>query len=369
MHISAKKDDFVAAAVAVSRVISSKTGGSSSSIRLIAENETLILTANDQELAISARIRAEIIVPGSIVVPGRLLGEAARRFPDEDVTLHVMEGRQVLRISSGFSDLELVGMSAAFFPELPDVDGLTVITLPQSQLKSMLRQVGFAMSQDSVRPILTGMLWEYKGNTLRMVAADGTKVASRCEDIAEQDDTAFSLVMPGRTVHELIRLLSDSDDEVQVAVGKSHCLLQMQEIVIVSKLLEGNYINVDQYVPTNFSTIVEIKPKVLLTALDRSSVVTKDALTGIVKFSLDKHVLTIRAQSAELGSHYEEWPVEMTGETLEIYFNIKVLSDIMRSLDYGDATISFTGPFGPAVCRSKVNDKNYWSLIMPVRLS
>ncbi|MBS3873636.1 MAG: DNA polymerase III subunit beta [Firmicutes bacterium] len=369
MHISVKKDDFVAASVAVSRVISSKTGGSSASIRLIAENDTLILTANDLELAISSRIKAEIIVPGSIVVPGRLLGEAARRFPHDDVTLHVMEGRQVLRISSGFSDLELVGMGAAFFPELPDVDGLKVITLPQSQLKSMLRQVSFAMSQDSVRPILTGMLWEYKGNSLRLVAADGTKVASRREEISEQDDTSFSLVMPGRTVNELIRLLSDTDDEVQVAVGKSHCLIQMQETVVVTKLLEGNYINVDQYVPTNFTNVVEIKPKVLLTALDRSSVVAKDALTGIVKLSLDKQMLTIRAHSAELGSHHEEWPVEMTGEPLEIFLNIKVLSDIMRSLDYGDATISFTGQFGPAVCRSRINEKNYWSLVMPVRLS
>ncbi len=369
MKIVMRRDDFVAAATDVARATSSKLGESSSSVRIIAENDSLILTANDLELAISAQIKAEVIVPGSIVVPGRLLSEAARRFPSEEVSMHVAEGRHVLKLCSGFSDMELVGMAASFFPEIPDIEGLTVITLPQEQLKSMLKQVSFAMSQDSIRPILTGMLWEYQANKLRLVAADGTKVASRQESLVDQDETQFSMVMPGRAVHELLRLLDETDELVEVAVGKNHCLVQIGNTTMVSKLLEGRYINVDQYVPTNFTTVVHLNPKILLTALDRCAIMTKDLLTGIVRLNFNNQILCIRAHSAELGSHYEEWPIEKNGEDLDIFFNNKVLSDIMRALDYGDVKMSFTGQFGPVVVQSMKNEKNYWSLVMPVRLS
>lgn len=374
MYFTVKKDDLAAAAIIVARATSSKIGESSSSVRLIAEDGSLTLTANDLELAITAQIKAEVLVPGSIMVPGRLLSEASRRFPSDEVTMQGIEGRQTLRICSGVSDMELVGMAASHFPEIPEIDDVKVIALPESLLKNMIKQVSFALSQDSIRPILTGMWWEYQGSRLRLVAADGTKVASRTEKLLYQEETSFSMVMPGRAVHELLRLLDDGDEPVRIAVGKNHCLIQVAGTTLVTKLLEGKYINVDNYVPTEFSTEVQLNPKMLLTALDRCSIMTKDVLTGIVKISFKDQKMCIRAHSAELGSHYEEWPIEKERDDLEIYFNNKVLSDIMRAIDHGDARMKFTGQYGPAICEKvtkedQVQPNDYWSLVMPVRLT
>lgn len=369
MRITINKDDFVFATQTVSRILTSKTGGASASIRLTAEEGTLTLTANDLELAISCRIRAEILHPGALVVPGKLLGEAVRRFPGAEVDLEVLEGRQVLSLRSGFSELELIGMASTYFPELPDIEDLSRLSVPESTLKSMLRQVSFAMSSDDMRPILTGMLWECRQGELRMVAADGFRVASRKEALGVETDAPFRVVVPGRTVNELVRLLGDDEAHVEIAVGRNHILARVGETTVISKLLEGNYLNVDQYLPTRFTSQIEVKPKALLDALERSSVVAKDGLTGTVRLHLNDGRLIIRAQSAEFGSHFEEWPVDMSGEELEILFNIRVLSDVLKSVESGDIRLHFTGPLGPCVGRSVLNVENYWSLAMPVRLT
>lgn len=369
MKISVNKDDFNFATQTAIRILTSKTGGTSASIRLTAENDRLTLTANDLEIAISCHIKAEVMQPGAIVVPGKLLGEAVRRFPGTDVDLSVQEGRQVLSLRSGFSELDLIGMASTYFPELPDIKDSSQLTLPQSDLRSMLKQVSFAISNDDMRPILTGMLWECRNNSLRMVAADGFRVASRREDIGVQCPDGFRVVVPGRAVNEIVRLLGDNDSNAELAVGRNHIMAKIGDTTIISKLLEGNYLNVDQYLPTKFTTQVVIRPKALLDALERASVVAKDGISGTVRLHFLDRNLKIKAQSAEYGTHFEEWPVDMSGDELEILFNIKVLSDVLRSVDSGDIKLHFTGTLGPCVGRSVEHEDNYWSLAMPVRLS
>ncbi|MDP3487755.1 MAG: DNA polymerase III subunit beta [Bacillota bacterium] len=369
MKVSVNKDDLTFATQTVIRILTSKTGGASAGIRLTAEDGKLTLTANDLEIAMACQINAEVITAGAIVIPGKLLGEAVRRFPGQEVDLSVQEGRQVLSLRSGFSELDLIGMASTYFPELPDIVDFSRLTISQPLLKSMLKQVSFAISTDDMRPILTGMLCECRDNSLRMVAADGFRVASRKEDIGSECSDGFRVVVPGRAVHEIARLLTDYDGSAEVAVGRNHILVKINDTTIISKLLEGNYLNVDQYLPTKFTTQVEVKPKALLDALERASVVAKDGLAGTVRLHFSDSLLKIRAQSAEYGTHFEEWAVDMNGDSLEILFNIRVLSDVLKSVETGDIKLSFTGTLGPCVGRNAAQDENYWSLAMPVRLS
>jgi len=369
MKVSVNKDDLVFATQTVTRILTSKTGGTSASIRLTAEEDKLTLTANDLELAMACHIQAEVLMPGAIVVPGKLLGEAVRRFPGNEVDLSVQEGRQVLSLRSGFSELDLIGMASTYFPELPDIDDFSRLSISQAMLKSMLKQVSFAISTDDMRPILTGMLWECRNGDLRMVAADGFRVASRREAIEPDCTESFRVVVPGRAVNEIARLLIDGENQAEIAVGRNHVLAKIGDTTIISKLLEGNYLNVDQYLPSKFTTEVQLKPKALLDALERASVVAKDGQSGTVRLNFSSGILKVRAQSAEYGTHFEEWSVDMAGDQLEILFNIKVLSDVLKSVELGDIKLAFTGTLGPCVGRSTVNEDHYWSLAMPVRLS
>lgn len=367
MRLVLNSADLVYAANTVGRIISGKVSGPSAGVRLTAEDNRLSITANDQELGIDCNVAAEVAECGSIVVPGRLFGEAVRRFPAGDIELHIPEGRQVLSISSVTTSIDLLGMSSVNFPDLPDIDDYSRFHISGALLKSMMRQVGFALSHDDMRPILTGMLWESKPGSLRMVAADGFKVASRKEDVEGATDE-FRVVLPGKTTSELIRLLDDHEEKAEVALGRNHIMVKFREHTLISRLLEGNYINVDQYLPSRFVTEVVFKPKILLEALERAAVVAKDGHSGTVRINFKDGIMAISAQSAEYGSHFEEWPVEITGERLEILFNIKVLSEVLKSIESGDIQVKFTGSLGPCigVCAGQTN---YWSLAMPVRLS
>ena len=367
MRLVLNSADLVYAANTVGRIISSKVSGTSSGVRLTAEEGRLSITANDQELAIDCNIGAEVSQSGSIVVPGRLFSEAVRRFPAGDIELQVPEGRQVLSINSVSTSIDLLGMSSVNFPEIPAIEDYSRFSLSGMLLKGMMRQVSFALSHDDMRPILTGMLWESKDGSLRMVAADGFKVASRKEEAIQADDE-FRVVLPGRTTNELTRLLDDEEEAAEIALGRNHIMVKFRDLTLISRLLEGNYINVDQYLPTKFVTEAVFKPKVLLEALERAAVVAKDGNSGTVRVNFKEGVMTVSAQSAEYGSHFEEWPVEITGENLEILFNIRVISEVLKAVESGDIHLKFTGSLGPCigVCAGQ---SNYWSLAMPVRLS
>lgn len=369
MRATANRDDLFFAAGTVGRVLTSKTSSSPQGLRLTAEDGSLCMTSIDNEMAITCRVPAQVIEPGALVLPSKLLAEAVRRFPGLDVDLEVLEGRYTLTLRSGFSELDLLGMPATNFSELPEIDSLSTISIPEQALRSMLRQTSFALSSDDMRPILTGMLWNYSPGKLRLVAADGFKVASRIEDVAVAGAQPFRVVVPGRTIHELERLLGDSENMVEIAIGRNHILFQVKDTVIISRLLEGNYIDVDRFLPTTFVTYLTVKPKALIDAIERSAVVAKDGLIATVRLHLRDGRLVVRAQSAEYGKHFEEWPVEMRGEEMDILFNIRVLGEILKSIDEGDIELSFTGQHGPCIGRSTTHPDNYWSLVMPVRLS
>ncbi len=369
MRATANRDDLVFAAGTAGRVLTSRTGTTPQGMRLTAEEGALFFTAIDNEMAITCRISAQVLVSGAIVLPGRLLAEAVRRFPGSEVDLEVLEGRHTLTLRSAFSELDLIGMPATNFPGLPEIDGLSTLSISEKSLRSMLRQTSFALSVDDMRPLLTGMLWNHTPGKLRLVAADGFKVASRTEEIDNAEEKPFRVVVPGRTIHELERLLSDNENMVEIAVGRNHILFQVQDVVLISRLLEGNYIDVDRFMPTEFVTHLVVKPRALLEALERSAIVAKDGLIATVRLHMRDGRLIVRAQSAEYGKHFEEWPVEMRGEEMDILFNIKVLAEVVKSIEEGDIELSFTGQHGPCIGRSEGNPKNYWSLVMPVRLS
>ncbi|MDP3058090.1 MAG: DNA polymerase III subunit beta, partial [bacterium] len=351
MKLLVEKNDLIFATNSVSR-ISSKTSGVTSGIRIIAEEGRMNLTANDLELGISCEITAQTITAGAIVVPSKIFVEAVRRFPGEEVDIEVQEDRQLVCIKSGFSKVELLGMSSVNFPNLPDINNYSKIFLSQRLLRSMIKQLSFAVSTDDMRPILTGMLWEYKENTFRMVAADGFRVASRKEKVESDNENEFRVVVPGRTIGELIRLLNDVEDLVEVAVGRNHVLVKAGEVTIISRLLEGNYLNVDQYLPNKFHSIIRLKPKALIEAVERASVVAKDGIGGTVRLHIKNGILSLRSQSIEYGSHFEEWPVDDEGDELEIMFSIKVIIDILKAIEHGDIVLSFTGSLGPCIGKS-----------------
>lgn len=369
MRATANKDDLVFAAGIAGRAQTSKTGTTVQGVRLTAEDGELLLTSIDNEIAITCRLAAQVLEPGAIVLPSKLLAEAVRRFPGHEIDLEVVLGRHTMTLRSGFSELDLLGMPATNFPELPEIESLSTLSLPEQTLATMLRQTSFALSSDDLRPILTGMLWHYSNGSLRVVAADGFKVASHIQAVDDAGALPFRVVVPGRTIHELERLLGTGDERVEIAVGRNHILFQVQGTVLISRLLEGNYIDVDRFVPTTFVTHLALKPKALIDALERSAVVAKDGLIATVRLHLRDGRLTVRAQSAEYGKHFEEWPVEMSGEEMDILFNIRVLGEVVRSITEGDIELSFTGQHGPCIARSVTNPVNYWSLVMPVRLS
>lgn len=334
-------------------------------ILLETEGDRLKLVGTDLELGIESYINAQIIKPGSVVISSRILGEIIRKLPDSEVEITVDEENNAL-IKCENSEFTLIGQSALEFPELPEIEKDNRYTIPQDLLKNMIKQTTFATAIDETRPILTGVLMEIANETISMVALDGYRLALRQGGI--KNSTWNKAVIPGKTLNEVLKVLAEEDNSnVDIYFTDKQVLFNMENTRVISRLLEGEFINYRQIIPNNHKSRLKVNTRSLSDSIERASLMAKEGKNNLIKFSIKDEKMTISSNS-EIGKVLEDLFIELEGNDIEIGFNSKYFLDALRVIDSEEIYLDFTTNVSPCIIKP-VDHNNYTYLVLPVRIA
>ena len=337
-------------------------------VLLEAEGDTLTLTCSDGSLTIETCIYAAIREEGRTVLPGKLFTELARKLPGGEVTVTVGENHTAaIKCMSSKSNLAV--MNAAEYPEMSDSAQGTQVNIPQKQLKEMISRVVFAIATDESRQILTGCLLEVARDEARMVALDGFRLAMQKVfqpfELPEGTEV-LKAVIPGRVLNELSKVLPDEEEFCRLQIEKTRMQAIFGNTRLTTVLLAGEYIDYRRILPPSFKTIVECDRNQVQNAIDRASLMAREGKNNLVRMAFTEDTLAITS-NADMGDVHEELGAILSGDPLEIAFNAKYITDVIRNITDENLCMYFNSNVSPCVVKPKAGDQ-YLYLILPVRV-
>lgn len=324
---------------------------------------TLTLIGSDTDVSIQTSVEAEIIEEGSIVIDAKIFGEIIRKLPNSTIKIETIEN-QLIRITCEKSVFDVVYMNTSEFPALPEVNENLKISVNQNILKNMIKGTSFAIAQDETRPILQGILFEIKNKNLNLVALDGYRLAIKSEFL--DTDIDMEVVIPGKTLNEVSKILEDTEDIVDITFTNNHILFNLEKTKIISRLLEGKFINYNSLLPQEHKLFVNVNRQELQNAIERASLMAKDGNTNLIKLDLQQDNLVITSNS-QLGKVREEISIKLQGEGIQIAFNSRYLLDVLKNVEDNEVVMKMTSGISPCVIEEKDNE-NAKYLVLPVRL-
>ena len=336
---------------------------------LIQTNDNEIkLTTYDLEIGIEYVIESEIEEQGSTVVNALMFSEIIRKLPDTQISI-VLNENNLLVIECEGSLYKLATMNPEEFPELPKINIENSIQLDQRTLKSMVRKSIFAVSIEENRPIFTGCLFEINENKLNVVAVDGFRLAWT-SNFLENKSTNFKAVIPGKTLNEVNKILSDSYDYIKIGVSKNQALFEMENCKIVTRLLDGEFLNYKSVIPQNWETRIRVNKKDIQECFERISLISASIAEKEkkypVKVKIEVGKVTISCTN-QTGDAKEELYIETEGKELEAGFNPKYFLDALKVIDDEEIFIDFGTNISPCVIRP-IENEDYSYMILPIRM-
>ena len=365
MKLNCNRNSLLNAINIVSKAVSSRTTLPILECILLDAGEDFKLTANDLELGIeTAPIEAEIDETGKVAIEAKLFSEIIRKVNGENVKIEVNDKNEAV-ITSGTSEFKIIGQSGEEFPSVPTVSKSVYYSVKQSELKDMISQTIFSVSLDESKPVLTGELIEIKGSSMNIVAVDGYRISFRKSEITSSKDA--SVIVPSKTLKKITKILSSEEEDMAlIYVTDKHILFDLGGNMIVSRLIEGEYIKYSQTFTDEFKTRIVINKSDMVAALERASLISRDARKIPVKLDITKEKIVITSQ-ADMGTAYEEVYAEVTGDALKIAFNPKYLIDALRAVDDEKVAVQFNSSLSPCIIKPEEGD-SYKYLILPLRM-
>ncbi len=271
------------------------------------------------------------------------------------------------QIECGMSDFHILGIPAGDYPDLPTVDYSNSISVSGRNLKSMIAQTNFAVSDNEARPIHTGALFEAENGVLTIVAVDGYRLALRREPIMDSGETSVSFVVPGSALNEVEKILSDSDEPVSIMLGSKHIMFVIDGTVLISRRLEGDFLNYKNSIPQTEKYSIEAARRAVMDAVERVSLIISDKLKSPVRCMFSDGVVRFFASTA-LGRASDECAVKGDGEDLEIGFNNRYLLEALKAAPAASIRIKITSGISPCVILPAAGGGSFLYMILPVRL-
>lgn len=376
MKFNIVRDQLINALNDVMKAVSSKTTIQIlTGIKIDVTTEGIYLTGSDSDITIQTFIPAEengeeiikVESTGSIVLQAKMFNEIIRKLPTNEVEIEVKTGFAT-DIRSGKSVFHLMGVDASEYPQLPEVSANNQFNIPADLLKSIVRETVFAVATSESRPVLTGVNWNIQDGELICVATDSHRLARRKTQLEELPAETTSVVIPGKSLNELNKILGDSTNPVQVVLTNQQVLFKTDNMLFFSRLLEGNYPDTSRLIPEDYKTDLTINGKSLLQAIDRASLLARDDRNNVVRFeTLGGKTVEISSNSPEIGKVQEQIEVtDLQGEELKISFSAKYMMEALKAIDSQDVVIQFTGAMRPFILKSALDD-SILQLILPVR--
>ena len=323
------------------------------------------LTGYDLETGIECHIEADVPESGSIVINARMFGDIIRKLPDDIVTIETT-ANQAVQIECGSTHFSIKGIRADDYPKIPVVEDAQQLGMRQDILKEMIRQTLFAVSTDESRPILNGCYFNCDGKTLELVAIDGFRLALRRNDIGE-GLPAMKFIIPGKALSEVGRILAGNDSKVEIYPSQNHILFDTGRVKLVSRLIQGEYMNYKGIIPQTAETTMTIAPAAMLAAVERASLViaTEERRYPVRLTMPDDETLVVSANT-EVGTLREEISVSMTGNRIDIDFNPRYFLDALKAIDEDEISVIFNGSMGPCVLKP-IDSQEFAYLVLPLR--
>lgn len=368
MKFSCEKAILQTAVTTAGRVVAAKSSIQALEGVLIEADPTgLSLSGYNLETGIVTNISADVTEEGAIVLSARLFGEMLRRMPDDVVSI-ATNGFSV-HIQGGPTSYDMMGSSDEDFPELPRVDDGNSLSITQGDLRAMIGQTTFAVSDNESRPIHTGALFEADGQELTMVAVDGYRLALRREKLLTQDAPGkLSFVVPGAALKEVEKICADSDEPVTVTQGDRHVTFQIGDTLLVARRLEGEFLNYRQTIPQNNTIVLEAEAADLQRSIDRASLIINDKLKSPLRCKFDDGVLSITSKTA-MGAAFDTCPISGDGKGLEIGFNNRFLMDAVKAAPASRVRLELNTATSPCLVLPREGEKdNFLYMVLPVRL-
>jgi DNA polymerase-3 subunit beta len=328
-----------------------------------AGNGYLTLTCYNMDMGITTAIEANIEKPGEIILSARYFSEIVKKMPGDDVLIEADENL-MCTVKSGFSKFSIVGMAANEFPELPALSDGTSFSFHSDLLDNMIRMTRFAVAKTDDKPVYTGILFQLEQGKITMVSVDGYRLAIRKENIT--NDLELKFIVPEKTLSEILKLLPEKDEAIQISVGKRHIVFEIGHILVVSRLLEGEFIDYKTAVPPNHTTEVLVETKSLLDSIDRVALLINDRAKVFIKCIFDQNQIKASCESA-IGNADDRIDAEIDGDRIEIGFNSRYLLDALRAVESDKVKLELSGPLSPIkILPPEGND--FLFLVLPVRI-
>lgn len=369
MKIICEKDKILKALNSVTKAVASKTTMPILEGILIQTNDNEVkLTTYDLEIGIEYIIECEVKEQGATVVNAIMFSEIIRKLPDTEIDIELNE-KNLLVIECEGSLYKLATMNPTEFPELPQINIENSIEIEQNALKDMIRKTIFAVSTEENRPIFTGCLFEITNNKLNLVAVDGFRLAWKSRFLQTKIND-FTAVIPGRTLNEINKIILDSFDTIKIGVAKNQALFEMENCKIVTRLLDGEFLNYSSVIPENWETRIRVNKDVIQNCFERISLISSSSTEKEkkypVKVMIDIGKVTISCTN-QTGDAKEEIYVSTEGKNLEAGFNPKYFLDALRAIDDEEVFIDFGTSISPCIIRP-VDEGDYIYMILPIRL-
>ena len=344
-----------------------------SGIKLDLSEDELILTGSDTDISIEIKIPVNedlrVESTGSIVLQARFFSEIVKRLPGKEFSFEVMESFQT-KISSENSEFTINGLDANNYPRLPEISDDSKFTLAGKVLREIINETQFAVATQESRLVLSGVHFTFSPDAIKAVATDSHRLSERAISLENGPQKKTDLIIPGKSLQELSRIIGETDPEVKVCPGDNQVLFQIGNVSFYSRLLDGNYPDTDRLLPTESTTTVEFDLAELLSALDRASLLTHAGRNNVVNLNLDTEngQVKLTGNSAEIGNVEEEVGFNnLEGDNLTISFNPDYLRDALRASVTDAVIMKFTQPLRPFTVTPNKNDIQFIQLITPVR--
>ena len=369
MKFICEKEKLLKAINSVVKGVASKTTMPILEGILIQTNDNEIkLTTYDLEIGIEYIIESKVEEQGSTVVNAVMFSEIIRKLPDTEINITLNENN-LLVIECEGSLYKLATMNPEEFPELPKINIENSIELDQKMLKSMVRKTIFAVSMEENRPVFTGCLFEISNNKLNVVAVDGFRLAWS-SNFLEKQSNDFKAVIPGKTLNEVNKIVTDSFEPIKIGVSKNQALFQMENCKIVTRLLDGEFLNYSSVIPKNWETRIRVNRRDLQECFERISLISASIAEKEKKYPVKTKVevgkITISCTN-QTGDAKEELYLETQGKELEAGFNPKYFLDALKVIEDEEIFIDFGTSVSPSVIRP-IENEDYTYMILPIRM-
>lgn len=363
MKFSCSRQELAEALNNVTRAVAAKTTHPAmEGVLIAAEDDRITLSCYNMELGISTCMEAHIYENGSIVLNAKLFSDMIHRLPSENTEIESDE-RYITRVKGGAAEFSIIGIDPDEFPQVPTVDEKINFTIKQDTLKSMIDQTIYAVAVNDFKPVHTGSKFIISDNVLSVVSVDGFRLAIRQEPVTYGDELDF--IVPGKSLAEVSKLLEGDEDAV-IALSQKHIIFRIGQYDVVSRLLEGDFIDFRSSIPATENTVVEVKVRDLLSSIDRTSLLINDRLKSPIRLSFGGGEIKISCSTA-IGKINDTVECSIKGEPVEMGFNNRYLMEALRATGCDKVKIIINSSLSP-VKIVPMEGESFLFLVLPVRM-